>query len=231
MNKKLMMIVAGALTALAFTALASTASAQETAVKCETGSPCTFTVTGVGNTVFSIVGGDTVSCTGTTGSGAITPLNASKESTTGNVQLKFTGCKETTSGFNFACNSSGQASGTITTNSMISHSISLPGTPNGAGVLLTGANTEFSCAGGFASTLTTDNVIGEYETACGAASTGSTQKINFVVEKHGFQTDRTYTGVTYDLKARTNTGAYATAAQSGTGILDFNQNVELTCSA
>jgi hypothetical protein len=233
MSKKLMLLVVGALAALAFTALPGAASAKETALKCEK-TPCTYTAVG-GVSTFSTVSGDTVTCTSVTGSGeAINVVN--NETTTSRISLVLHGCRETTTFFKFACTSPGQPSGTITSNNITSHGVALPGTPNEAGILLTDVKTTFNCAGGFARTTVTGSMIGEFETQCGAAAS-STQKLNFEVSSHGKQKDTIWTGATYDLIAATNhnetptvTSGYETAAKSGTTTLTWNQNVQVTCA-
>jgi hypothetical protein len=231
MNKKLMLLVVGALTALVFTALPGAASAKETKLKCEGAGACTYTVVG-GEVKLSAHGGDTLVCTSESGSGEVTGLNAERESTTGAIQLLFHGCKEQNTVFHFACNTAGQPSGTITTNVMTVHNIALPGTPTEAGVLLTNLNITMTCAGGFASTQWTGNLIGEWEAKCNT-NTGNVQKWIYNVIAHGTQADRTYTGVSYDLEIKTNhtgSGGYETFAVQSTTTLTFNQNTILTCA-
>jgi hypothetical protein len=230
MNKKLMLLVVGALTALAFTALPGAASAKETALDCEK-MPCAFTVAGGPSTFSAKPSGDTVSCTSVTGAGEVT------NPTTSTVELTFHGCKETATIFKFACTTPGQPSGTITSNKMVSHNVALPGTVNEAGILLTDSKGTFTCAGGFARTTVTGNVIGELETKCGAAPS-QTLNMNFEVPSHGTQKLNTWTGKTFNLIGATNhnetptaTSGYETAAQSGTGTLTFTgQKVQLTCA-
>jgi hypothetical protein len=236
MSKKMMLLVAGALAALATTALPGAASANETAIKCEK-TPCTFTVAGGAIRISSKPSGDTISCSSVSGSGEATPLNGLDEATTIKVSLKYHGCKETTTIFNFACTSPGQSSGTIVGNTAIGHNVALPGTVNGNGVLLTDLKTTFTCAGGFARTTITGNIIGENEVPCGAAAS-ATQKWDFVVPTHGNQALTQWTGTTYNLIMATNhnttptaTSGYETAAKSGTTTLTWNQNVQVTCSA
>jgi hypothetical protein len=230
MNKKLMLLVVGALTALAFTALAGTATAKETKLKCEGAGACTFTVHG-GVTNFSMINNDTVRCESVTGSGEVTGLNAERESSTSSVRLLFHGCKEQATIFKFACTNTG-TSGTITTNVMTAHSIALPAAVSGAGVLLTNAGVTFTCAGGFASTQVTGSIIGESETACNT-NTGMVQRQKFEVTGDGLQKFTTYTGASFKLEGKTNHiggDPYVQAAQDGTGTLTFNQNVILTCA-
>ena len=241
MSKKLMLLAAGALSALAFTALPSGAVAGEPHIKCET-FPCTYTVEG-SELRFSEHGGGTVWCTKEEGSGAITqsptePTKAAKESTTGTVELTFSGCKEQATIFHFACTGTGkeEPSGQIRTGALVTHNIYL-NEEKKQGVLLTGFSVTFTCAGGFARSTVTGNLIGElHETKCGTAT--KTIKWNFTAPAHGTQTWRhiTGTGTTYDLELATNhnttpssTTGYQTAAVTSTTTLTFNQNVTPTC--
>jgi hypothetical protein len=235
MNKKLMLLVAGALTALAFTALPGAASAKETALKCEK-TPCTFEVSG-GVSEFSTAGGDTVKCESVTGSGGAINLS-NLETTTTTVQLLFHGCKEQATIFHFACSNVPEKSGTVTTAAITGHLIALPAAeaPSENGVLLTDQHTTFTCAGGFARTTVTGYVIGENEEKCGEPLT-TTQKLNFTATAHGQQKLKKWTGSTFDLEAATNhnqtptaTTGYETAAQTGTGTLTWNQKVQVTCA-
>jgi len=236
MNKRSMLLVAGALAALAFTALPGAASAKETALKCETsGANCTFTTTG-GVTTFSSTSGDTLSCTSVTGSGGVlNPVN--NEATTITVSLKFHGCKETTTGFNFACTSPGQPSGTIVpTPNTIGHIVALPGTATENGVLFTDIKTTFTCAGGFARSTITGNVIGENEAKCGTAAS-TIQKLNFDAPTHGSQKITTWTGKTFNMLYMTNHpetptvgGTYEAMAQKSTGVLTWSNPVTVTCA-
>jgi hypothetical protein len=237
MSKKLMMLAAGALSVLAFTALPSAASAGEWHLKCEK-FPCTFTVAG-GESRFSETAGGTVWCSSVTGAGEVTkaavePTLKENESTTGTVRLLFHGCKEQATIFHFACTSAGQPSGTVTTNVMTTHNVWLTHGTTKPGVAITNANTTFTCAGGFAASTVTGTVLGElHEPQCKVAS--ATQKQNFTSTSHGHQTWKqiTGTGPILDLITSTNhTNAvptYETAAQTGTGTLTFNQKVTPTC--
>lgn len=174
---------------------------------------------------------DTVKCESGEGEGEVTGLNAERESTTGLIQVRYKGCKEQLTAFHFACTTPGQASGNVTSNVMTVHSIALPGTAHEAGVLLTNANITFTCAGGFASTQVTGNVIGESEEKCNT-NTGKAHTTNFTTTGHGLQSLTSYTGVTFKLEGQTahTGGAYASFAKLGTASLTFNQNVILTCA-
>jgi hypothetical protein len=231
MNKKLMLLVAAALAALAFSALAGTATAKETNLKCDGAGFCTFTVSS-GVTNISMIGGDTVRCTGVSGQGEVTNLNAERESSTGTVQLLFNICKEQNTVFHFSCSNTA-TSGNITTNVMTMHSVALPETTTKAGVVMTNAGVTFTCAGGFASTQLTGSIIGESETACGT-NTGFLQKVSFNTFGDGWQHLTTYTGATpFKLEGKTSHssgGSYTSAALESTANFNYNQNVYLTCA-
>jgi hypothetical protein len=229
MSKKLMLLVAGVLSALALTALPSVASAGEPTLHC-TSLPCTYTVAG-GVAELSTVGGNTVKCTSVTGNGTSTVLSG----TTGTVTLTFHECREQVTGFGFSCTGKEQPTRTIKTNSMVTHNVLLAekakvanGTP---GVLVTGANVTFTCAG-FQSFTVTGNVLGHFENPqCNTPT--KTYNLEFAVTAHGQQKFKlvTETGNPFDLETNNDTvnGKYETSAQKGTGTLTFNQNVTLTC--
>jgi hypothetical protein len=234
MSKKMMLLAAGALAALAITALPGAASAKETALKCEK-VPCTFTEAGGVTTLSTGPSGDTVSCTSVTGEGqAINLVNL--ETTTLKITLKSHGCKETTTIFKFACTTPGLSAGTILSNTVTGHLVALPGTGSENGILLTDVKTTFTCAGGFARTTVTGNIIGENEAKCGAAA-ANIQLWNFVVPSHGNQAIKTWTEATWNLIAATNhnttptaTSGYETAAKAGTTTLTWNQKVTVACA-
>jgi hypothetical protein len=233
MNKKLMLLAAGALAALAFTALPGIASAQETALKCEK-TPCTFTFAG-GVITFSTTIGDTISCTSVTGNGEAINLS-NLETTTTKTSLIFHGCKEQNTIFKFACTTPGQPSGTTQTNTITGHLVALPGTANESGVLLTDFKGTFTCAGGFARSTITGNLIVENESKCGVAAS-AIQKLNFETTGHGAQKLKTWTGATFNLlyatshnETPTATSGYEALAVTGTATLTWNQKVQVTCA-
>lgn len=223
MRSKLKYLAAGALTILGVAALPSVVSASEPQLHC-TSLPCDYTIESTGNAVFSTVDGDTLLCTSTTGSGTASNLTG----TTGSVQLKFHGCKEQNTIFKFSCNGPSEPSGTITTNVMTSHSVLISaGTP---GVLLTGVNMTFSCAGGIPNAHVTGDMIGDLETAnCNTSVTHQT--LTFEATSHGQQKYKTTsTPGTFDLISdKGEDGSYSTAAQTGTAHIKWNQAVTLTC--
>jgi hypothetical protein len=229
MSKKLMPLATGVLMALSLAAFAGTAAAQETKLKCEGEGACTFKASG-GVSSFSIEGGDTVKCEGVSGEGAVTGLNAERESSTGTVQLLFTGCREQNTIFQFACSNTA-TSGSVTTNVMTIHGIALSSGTK-AGNLTTNAGVTFTCAGGFGSTQITGSIIGESESSCGT-NTSTVHKGVFATTGDGAQALTAYTGSTFKLEGKTShtgSGTYANFAASGTGVLTFNQNVILTCA-
>jgi hypothetical protein len=229
-NKKLTLILAGALAALAFMALTGSAAAKETKLKCEGEGKCTFTTTS-SVVQISLDGGDTIKCEASSGSGEVVNLNAERESATDTVQLLYTGCKEQSTIFHFACSNT-ETSGNITSNVMTTHYIALPKTPTEADVLKTNFGITFTCVGGHASTQITGSVIGESETKCGE-NTSTVQKILTRTNGDGLLADTSYTGATFKLEAKTShtgAGSYVNAAIDGTTTLTFNQNVILTCA-
>jgi hypothetical protein len=238
MSKKLMLLAAGALTVVAFTALPSVSSAKEAQIKCLGAGACTYTVAAGESKFSTFPKEDTLSCTSVTGTGDLT-LDANREATTGNVQLLFHGCKETNTVFKFNCTTPGQPTGTIKPEPMVTHNITDEATFGAnvkVGVLLTNVKATFTCAGGFAATTVTGNVIGTLNENCVGRAASPIVKQKFGATSHGQQDHKLWTGVNYDLMGMTNHpttptvgGTYETAAQTGEGTLTFNQNVEITC--
>ncbi|HSS41939.1 MAG TPA: hypothetical protein VLK37_05230 [Solirubrobacterales bacterium] len=238
MKKKLILLAIGALTALAFTALPSVASAKEAQIKCLGAGACTYTVAG-GELKFSSTSGDTLSCTSVTGNGSLA-LDANREATTGEVQLLFHGCKEQNTIFHFNCTSPGQPAGTTKPEPMVTHNITDEATFGAnvkVGVLLTNVKSTLTCAGGFAATTLTGNLIGKLDENCvGRVASPIIKQIFNTTGVHGQQDHKLYTGVNYDLLFMTNHpttpttgGTYETFAVTSTTTLTFNQNVEITC--
>jgi hypothetical protein len=238
MKKKLMLLAIGALTALALTALPSVVSAKETQIKCLGAGACTYAVA-AGISEFSATpSGDTITCTSETGTGSLT-LDANREATTGTVQLLFHGCKETNTIFKFNCTTPGQPTGTIKPEPMVTHSITDEATFGvnvKVGVLLTNAKATFTCAGGFAASTLTGNLIGTLDENCVGRPASNIVKQRFGATGHGQQDHKLWTGVTYDLLFMTSHpttptvgGTYETFAVTSTTTMTFNQNVEITC--
>jgi hypothetical protein len=216
-----------ALIAIALGVVPSVASAGEPILHCEK-TPCEFSVQSTGNSTLSSGTGATVLCTAITGSGSMDTVTG----TTGKVTLTTHGCKEQDSGFQFACSSAGQPSGTIKTNTMVIHNISIESsTP---GILLTGVSWTYTCVGGFALETVTGSLIGHVESACGVPNKQS--KLFFEVSGFGQQKYKTTTknpafGEFDLMKARNHaeSNVYVTAAIAATLDLNWNQTINLTC--
>jgi hypothetical protein len=225
MSKKLMLLAAGALAALAFAALPTIASASEMEFHCEGSATCTGTIVG-GASTLSNDRGEAISCTGRTGSASGTSTTA-----TMTVKLTYTGCVETVSGFKFGRTNTTTA-GKIETNAMTGHLITMGTNP---AILLTGANMTFSCAA-FLKRTVTGNIIGTFGESikvCDATAEAS-HRLVFAVSSHGVQADQTYTGVTYDLISRDHSkteaeSPYTTFAETVEETITYSKPVKITC--
>src|SRR5215216_3701389 len=184
MSKKLMLLAAGALTALAFAALPTVASAGEFSADCLVGATCTGTIAGGTATLQDDSGGAAgrVTCSSVSGT-----TSQTSGSSTGTAELTFHGCKEGVS--NGTCTSAGQAAGTITTNSLVSHLVrlefSIP-SPSDPGVLLTGINVTFTCSTilGPVTKTVTGNIIGSFTFPnCGIGKTSQVITFAKVIEE------------------------------------------------
>jgi hypothetical protein len=220
MSKKMMLLAAGVLAALAFTALPSIASAGEFNATCSSGATCTGTVQSTGHATLESSGGLQVTCTSVTGS-----TSQTNNSSTGSANLVFHGCTESV--FGTSCGTGG----TITANSMVSHLVYLEHDKSVKGILLTNANVTFSCFGGFVKKTVTGSIIGEIENpSCGVAKTHHT--INFEAgATTGSQkwTKITTTGTVYDLISNNHAGgAYETSSQTGTAHINYNEGKSVT---
>ena len=228
MNKKLMLLAAGVLSALAVAALPAVASAGEYTADCENGpATCEGTVAG-GATQLRNDNGEGISCSSVHGITIVT-----NGSSTGVLILIFTGCVETITGFKFKCNSTGAAAGEIKTGSMVTHWIYLEpnkGTP-GSKTTLPTAGVTFTCAG-FAKKTVTGKVIGHISNPnCGTFQASHTA--DFTESSTGVQRwmQATTTGETTDLISNNDAGgAYTTSAQIGSGVITWKgTKVKLTC--
>ncbi len=235
MSKKLMLIAAGALAALAFTALPSAASAGEFEHHCtSTGGvaqECTGMTIAGGAAELSNDNHEAVTCTAVTGT-----ATAAKTGTTGSAKLTFTGCKETVTFFQFSCTNTG-TSGKIESNSMVTHNVYLePNTQaqTKPGLLLTGANVTFECAG-FAKKTVTGNIIGIITNPnCTSAITSF--EVNF--KKLGAATGTTQeweqittSGTFFDLISGPDPSDSTTSSQTGEGTITTKagQHIRFTC--
>lgn len=228
MSKKLMLLALGALTALAMTALPSAASAGEFVQTCSGGGTCTGTVESTGIATLEEDGGLSVKCTTTTGT-----VSAPNNSSTGTLELTFSGCTEETLGTH--CESTGQANGVIKTNQMVTHNVYIDPNKTTPGVLVTGANVTFRCPIVNINKTVTGNIIGHIENPnCGIA------KANHTVEfaagaSTGTQkwTQVTTTGTVFDLITASSTGTnaeanYTTSSQVGTGHINWQGGKTVT---
>lgn len=228
--KKLAILMTGALAAFAVAALPAVATAGEFTADCESSTSCSATITG-GIATLTNSNNEKIECASTDGTATQT-----HNSSTGTTELTFTGCKERVSGFGFACNSPGAASGVITTNPMVSHLIYIDpltlneGTP---GVLLTGANVTFSCAA-YLKKNVTGNIIGHWtDPQCRMFAASHTVTFEQISAGNQKYTQVTTTGTKYDLISNNDTelGAYLTSSQTGTGTLtaENNNKARFTC--
>jgi hypothetical protein len=230
MNKKLMLLAAGALTALAFAALPAIASAGEYNADCELGAgkTCTGSVAGI-NAVLTNTKNETVSCSNA--GGTATQVGGTS---TGTLELDFTGCKETTTIFKFSCNSAGKPAGTITTGPLVSHLVNLADPPatKTPGLLITNSNVTFECTG-FAKKTVTGNILGDITNPqCGVFA--ASHAASFTQASNGHQTFKqvTGTGTIQDLISKNHPeGEYSTSSQTGTGTITWNagNKVNITC--
>jgi hypothetical protein len=189
MTKKLMLLAAGALTALAFAALPAGASAEEMLSHCSA-TPCEGIVHSTGTAVLTDDAGSKIECTTTTG--RVTQTAAT--STTVNVILTFEGC-------NNDCQNEGHGTGRIATPTMVGHLITVTkGNPATAGILLTDVNITLKCTFTFVHKTITGNLIGTIPNPqCGVAATHHTLSFTQAASPLGTQADETYTGGTFDL--------------------------------
>src|SRR5690348_9446970 len=111
MSKKLMLLAAGVLAALAFSALPSVAAAGEFTADCGSGATCAGTVESTGITTLS-TSSLGIKCSSTTGT-----TSQTSGSSTGSVQLLFHGCEDE---FQFGTCKNTATAGDITTNQMVS---------------------------------------------------------------------------------------------------------------
>lgn len=233
MNKKLTILAAGALTALAFAALPSVAAAGTW--NCETTAAAICgTFDGTNKTVTKLTvhnsESEVIECSENTVHGEY------KTKTTGeNLTITFHGCKAPGIG---ECNSPGQPAGTIKTFDLDFHNILIhAGTP---GILLTPntANKEFAtftCAGIATIHVAGNGVIGHLTRTCGTeAAKGALSTLDFDSVAPGTQkwTQITTTGEPFDLVSiKTFFGTTTkTASQDGSGTITFpNSATKVIC--
>lgn len=222
MKHKMMMLALVAVSAAMFAlpAVASAGSPKIDAAKY----PLSFTSAG-GTSELRSATGDVVHCTSNHGKGSYAT------STTGTIELTFTGCQA----FGGECHSAGQPSGTITTGTSEFHNVYLTSGITTPGVLVTpptgGVFTTFECFFGFAHIVVTGNgIIGHLEAPkCGAKSKTGTLKFGATGSSQTYK-QSTATGTIYNLKSSKNGASPpAEAAEVAEGTVTFAEEVTLTC--
>jgi hypothetical protein len=236
MNKKLMLLAAGALTALAFAALPALASAGEFVSTCEKGpgKVCTGSISGGPATLTDDSGSSLgkIECSSATGI-----ATATGGSTTGTVELTFAGCQDEflkTKCFNTGL----QAEGKITTNTMMSHNVYLEPDKSVKGVLLTGTKVTFTCPSVGVTKTVTGDIIGEI-TNPQCTTPASTHTITFTTKSpipanpasEQKWTQVTTVGAIFDLTSGAQGSDATTSAQIGTGAISWpvGEKVALDC--
>jgi hypothetical protein len=240
MKHKMILLALAAVSAVMF-AVPAVAAAGEWEIDPASGKfPQSFTAANIGNTTLTqdpLNAEDkpaTVTCTGSSGSGKYTTK------TTGEIELTFTGCKE--SQFGSSCTSAGQATGTITTTNMTFHNIMIDSTAQRpatektkagtAGILITsnaGHFATFNCALFFKIEVTGSGVIGDISAPeCGGTSKTSTLKFESTAEGTQKYMQITTEGTKFDLTS-TQGGTARTASQDGEGTVTYNENMTMTC--
>ncbi len=230
MSRKLMLLSAGALCALTFAIFTAGASAGEFTADCSAGSTCAATVkstTGEGKPPIQLenTSGEKIACTSVSGTASLT-----SGTSTGTTRLLFHGCQEQVTIFKFACTNTA-TSGTITTNTLTSHLIYIDEAKAMPGVLLTGVNVTFSCAG-FSNKTVTGNIIGWIQNPiCKSPATGHTVSFEGFLPGNQKYDQVTSTGTIFDLTSNNDAGgAYRTSSQSGTAHVTYSSGtVTLTC--
>jgi hypothetical protein len=227
MNKK-MMLLATALTALAFAALPAVASAGTPQTHCPTvsGSHCTFSGTSSSFVELSRTANSLkIHCSQTTTTGTMTTSG-------GSVQFLYHGCTDNL--FGLPATTSGQSSGTITTTLLPYDNIYTGDNKTAPGVLITpGAGTSHFASYSFApgATVVSGNGVIGTLTSPGCGGTAASVALSFTQSSNGHQTHKqiTGTGTIFDLTATVG-GAASTFAQvrNGTAAITGG-SVTVTC--
>jgi hypothetical protein len=231
MNRKLILLGAGVLTALAFAALPAVSSAGEFEAHCEGAATCTGTITAAAGTIIELENdaGQRIRCTELSGSASFTSTTR-----TGTATLDFGNCREQETWFTFSCNTPGKPTGTVLVPDLVYHIVNLndppKGEPNTPGIAFTGVNTTFTCPG-FEDKTVTGNILGHIETACNTSSTTTSVNFEAAILPTGTQKFEqiTRTGPFLDLTSGTHANDTTTSSQSGTGIVHWDKNVKITC--
>jgi len=139
MTKILMLLAAGALTALAFTALPALASAGEYEVHCQGAATCEGVIAGGGVQITNSTG-EGMTCETLGGN-----TSFSTTTTTGTVNLVLTGCREVVTAFKATCTSPGYAGGEIRVNNLTYHIVNLEDSESVPGTAFTNVNITANC--------------------------------------------------------------------------------------
>jgi hypothetical protein len=228
MKQKLMLLVAGALTALAFAAVPAVATAGEWTIDPETGGfPLTFSgTTGEAKLTSSL---------GTVTAKSVDVHGEYENGTTGHVEFTFT----EVSGLGGTCTSTVPAapSGTVTTTSLTFHNIMIDSTTQKAGgtpgILITPNSEHFTT---FKCPLATvevrgNGIIGDItDPTCSSNVFQSTAKIDFESLSTGVQKYQQVTteGTKFDLTAKSALGT-VTASEDAEGTITFARKAKMTC--
>jgi hypothetical protein len=214
MSKK-MMVLALAVVSAAFFALPAMASALEDHLE-----PAEkFTVSGSGGELRTS-GEPTITCTETTGTGE------PSSSTTGFGVLTFGQCHATVFGITAACKSEGSAVSNQISNKGTYHIIT-DKVSGAVATLFTTEKTVVVCAG-ISKITVTGSVIGTITSPkCGESS--KTVTISYAATE-STQNHLTYTGVKYDLLAKTGEGENKTSAIVGTATNTQANAAKLVCT-
>jgi hypothetical protein len=213
MSKKMMLL---ALAVAAMFAIPSAASAQEIHIN----GMSSFTISGPGKSLLAETE-PKLTCTSTGGSGS---FNAGS-TTTGSFTLDFTGCTAEFFGIKGTCSTSGGASGTIA-NTGTFHLITFSSKP---AILMTTNPFIMICAG-FLKTEVTGSFIGTITSPACAASSKEFGLSFKSSSSPVTQEDELYTGVNYDLRAKTEGASEATAGLVGTSTLKSTTAGLLECT-
>jgi hypothetical protein len=215
MNKKLTLLALAAVTAT-LTALPAVVSAQEVHFDTAT----TFSGTGGASSLVA-ESEPTITCATSLTDGSI-----NSGGTTGFIDIEYLQCHATVFGLTAQCHTPDALKNNEIHEHGSFHLVTISsGTP---GMLLTAGPTEIICAG-ISNTYVEGNVIGTVTSPkCGETSSkiGLSFSATGTTQSHGI-----YTGLSYDLIARTGVGGTAkTAALNGTLTLTTNTANTLTCT-
>jgi hypothetical protein len=222
MSKKIILLALAAVSAVVF-ALPAMAMAEDSPLHVVPKPEGSKKVDGVGTA--TLTGGfGSVECTANSGTASFT------STTSGSFEQTFTGCKLAGA----SCTTSGQASGTITTQSLPFDLLTVAHTPangtTGPGILVTpnagtGQFATFTC-GFLGFTVKGNGLIGTItKPACGSSSTEAT--VEFSSSSTGVQTHKTVVGTETEYSLE-NLGSAASEDAEGTITLGTSSKLECT---